>query len=224
MHKIACVVNQRARSQADKAERTEDLLAAAESLAIELGGVRHLTLEPITDRAGIHRTGVRRYFDSKEELLLELAERGWKQWRAGVDARLEGRSDLAATEVADVLAESLAALPVFVDVFTLVNLSLEGDVSLERARQYKTNSFIEHDAIVAALAYKSEMTTAQIENLVPAVATFAAFFWHISHPTPSLAELYEQEPAWAHIVYDFEPRLKLLSRSTALGLMQTQPF
>jgi AcrR family transcriptional regulator len=213
------MVKQRARSDDDKAQRTEDLLAAAESLALELGGVRHLTLAPITDRAGIHRTGIRRYFHSKEELLLELTERGWRQWRGAIVGRLDGRSGLGPIDVADILAETLAALPVFCDVLTHATLSLEGDVPIERARQYKTNSFIEHNAIVNAVAASSVMRPEQIQALLPAIATFAASFWQISHPTPSLVELYEQVPEWGHVAYAFEPRLRLLARSTAIGLV-----
>lgn len=212
------MINERARSEADKAQRTEDLLAAAESLATELGGVRHVTLARVTERAGIHRTGVRRYFSSKEDLLLELAQRGWRQWSAAVVREIDGRTGLGPTEVADLLAESLAALPVFCDVLTHATLSLEGDVSIERARRYKTESFIEHDAIVAALAGASTMTAAQLTALLPAVAAFAASLWQISHPTPSLAELYRQVPEWGHVAYGFAPTLRLLARSTAIGL------
>lgn len=214
------MVNQRARSEDDKAQRTEDLLAAAESLALELGGVRHITLAPVTERAGIHRTGVRRYFESKEELLLELAERGWRQWRAAVVITLDGRTELGPIQVADVLVDSLVSLPVFCDVLTHVSLTLEGDVSIERARRFKTNSFLDHDAVVTALDRASTMTRAQISSLVPAVATFAAGFWQISHPTPSLIELYKQVPEWGHVAYEYEPKLRLLARATAVGLAE----
>ncbi|RLP77517.1 TetR/AcrR family transcriptional regulator [Mycetocola tolaasinivorans] len=217
------MVIQRARSSDAKAQRADDLLDAAEALALELGGVRHVTLAPVTERAGLHRTAVRRYFESKEELLLELAERGWRQWREGVDRALEGRTGLTAREVADVLTDTLAALPVFCDCLTHVALSLEGDVSLERARIFKRNAFIEHDALVTALTEASVLSRAVVTALVPAASALAASFWQISHPSPSLAELYVQEPQWGHVAYDFEPKLRLLVESTAIGLMQTLP-
>src|ERR1700759_1367958 len=97
---------QRARSAAAKLRRTEDLLAAAAELAAELGGVRHLTLVAVFDRAGLDSSAVRRYFASKEELLLELAERGWRQWSDSIVARLRGTSGLTAREVARVVAET----------------------------------------------------------------------------------------------------------------------
>jgi AcrR family transcriptional regulator len=55
------MVTRRARTSEAKAQRAEDLVAAAEALALELGGVRHVTLTPVTARAGLHRTAVRRY-------------------------------------------------------------------------------------------------------------------------------------------------------------------
>jgi len=52
---------------------------------------------------------------------------------------------------------------------------------------------------------------------------FAASFWQVSHPTPTLAALYEQVPAWGHVALDFAPRLRLLLEATAVGLVETLP-
>jgi AcrR family transcriptional regulator len=214
------MVNERARSLGDKARRSEDLLTAAESLALELGGVRFITLAPVTYRAGLHRTGVRRYYASKEELLLELAERGWRQWHELIVSTLDDRVRLDPCETARVLADTIASLPVFCDILTHVTLNLEGDVAIERARRYKVNSFAAHDAIITALDQASSMTAEQIALLLAAALAFAAGFWQVSHPTPTLAALYEQVPAWGHVALDFNPRLRLLLEATAVGLAE----
>ncbi|HEX4834235.1 MAG TPA: hypothetical protein VH478_24445 [Trebonia sp.] len=211
-------MQQRARSADDKARRSEDLLAAAEAVALERGGVRFITVAEVTERAGLHRTGVRRYYASKEELLLELAERGWRQWRDAVGGRLGDRAGLAPREVAAVLADAIASLPVFCDLLTHVTLSLEGDVDIERARRYKAGSFAAHDAMVGALEGASTMTGDQLRALVAAAMVFAAGFWQVSHPTPTLAALYEQVPQWGHVALDFAPRLHALLAATAAGL------
>ncbi|GLZ02092.1 TetR family transcriptional regulator [Actinoplanes sp. NBRC 103695] len=215
-------MRQRARSTDDKHRRSEDLLVAAEAIALERGGVRFVTLAPVTERAGLHRTGVRRYYASKEELLLELAERGWRQWSTAITDKAE-ESGLTPQDVATVLADTIASLPVFCDLLTHVTLSLEGDVDIERARQYKTNSFAAYDRIVAALHRASSMTVEQVQALIAATLAFAASFWQVSHPTPTLAALYEQVPDWGHVALDFQPRLRLLLQSTAVGLTETLP-
>ncbi|WP_211280313.1 TetR family transcriptional regulator [Streptomyces lushanensis] len=214
-------MHRRARSAEDKARRSEDLLAAAEALAPELGGVRHITLAPVTERAGLHRTGVRRYYASKEELLLELAERGWGRWRDAVTGEAGDRTGLGPRQTAAVLASTLASLPLFCDLLTHVPLSLEGDVGIERARRYKTNSFAAHDEIVSTLDGASSMTAEQIQGLLATALALAAAFWQVSHPTPTLAALYEQEPRWGHVALDFAPRLGFLLEATAVGLAGT---
>jgi AcrR family transcriptional regulator len=216
-------MHERARSIEDKTQRSEDLLEAAEALALELGGVRFVTLAPVTERAGLHRTGVRRYYASKEELLLELAERGWRQWSDAAKAAVGDRAGLGPREVATAMSETLASMPVFCDLLTHVAVNLEGDVDIERARRYKTNSFAAHDEMVSALDHASDMTADQIRALVAAALAFAATFWQISHPTPTLAALYEQVPAWDHVALDFAPRLRLLLEATAVGLVEMLP-
>src|SRR5271156_1449621 len=100
-------MHQRARSVEDKQRRAEDLLEAARALTVEAGGVRHVTLAAVTERAALPPSGVRRYFASKEELLLELAERGWDEWRDILTARLAGRHDLDPAETAQVISATI---------------------------------------------------------------------------------------------------------------------
>lgn len=211
-------MRERARSAEDKAQRAEDLLGAAESVALELGGVRFVTIAAVTERAGLHRTGVRRYYANKEELLLELAERGWGQWRDAVAAAVLDRTGLGPDRVAAVLADTLSPLSVFCDLLGHVAMHLEGDVDIERARAYKTNAFAAAAGIVTALERASTMTADQLRNLITTAISLAAALWQASHPTPTLATLYEQEPDWGHVAFDFEPRLGLILRATAAGL------
>ena len=211
-------VRQRARSAEDKAQRSEDLLDAAEELALELGGVRFVTVAPITDRAGLHRTGVRRYYATKEELLIKLAERGWQQWRDVILAATEGQAGLDPSDTAQLVSETLISLPVFCDLITHVPLHLEGDVGTERAREYKTNAFAAYDVILGALDEASAMSLEQLTTLLEAALPIAGWFWQLAHPTPQLAALYEEVPAWGHSQQDFERKLTYLLQQQAIGI------
>ncbi|WP_431964229.1 TetR family transcriptional regulator [Actinacidiphila sp. bgisy160] len=208
----------RARSAEAKLRRTEDLLDAARTLALERGGVRHVTLSAVTQASGLHPSAVRRYFDSKEELLLELAERGWDDWARTMSSRLQGARDLTPAESAAAVAHTLAAQPLFCDLLTHVPLSLEGEVSLERARRFKTRSFSAYDLITDSITTSGTLTINQAQDLVAAALGLAANLWQVSHPTPTLAKLYAQNPRWGHAALDFEPRLTRLLQSVAVGL------
>jgi AcrR family transcriptional regulator len=215
-------IHRRARSAEDKRQRTDDLLAAARQLATERGGARHVTLAAVTEVAGLHPSAVRRYFASKEELLLELAEQGWDAWRDALVEHLADAHDLSPQAIAEAISATITSLPLFCDLLTHVPLSLEGAVDLKRARRYKTNSFAAYDTIVEALtAATDQMTTQQTQDLITVTLALTANLWQLSHPTATLAELYTQEPRWGHAALNFEPRLTRLLKATATGLTAT---
>jgi AcrR family transcriptional regulator len=211
-------MHRRARSQEAKLRRAEDLLKAARTLAADRGGVRHITLAAVTEAAGLHPSAIRRYFDSKEELLLELAECGWNQWRDTLTAHLIGARGLTPPETAAAVSTTLASLSLFCDLLTHVPLSLEGEVGIERARRYKTHSFAAYDTVVDTLTATGTMTTGQVQDLIMTALGLTANLWQLAHPTATLAQLYAQEPRWGHAAYDFEQRLTRLLQATATGL------
>jgi AcrR family transcriptional regulator len=213
---------QRARSPGDKQLRKTALLDAARELAIE-HGVREVTLTAVTSQVGLHPTAVRRYFESREELLLELAEQGWAEWRdtlaRGLDAaRGPAARGLDADEVADVVAGSLMQLPLFCDLLTHVALSLEGAVRLERARRYKLSSTSAYDLMTRALAAAGAGLDEQgAQVLLTAAMCCGAYLFQLSRPTATLRQLYAEEPRWAHDALRFREQLTALLATVALG-------
>jgi AcrR family transcriptional regulator len=207
----------RARSPHDKQLRKSALMDAARDLAIEQG-VREVTMVAVSARVGLHSSALRRYFDSREELLLELTEEGWAQWR---DQLVDGLGDargLTAEKVADLVSGSLEQLPLFCDLLTHVVLSLEGSVRLERARRYKTAASTAYDTMTRALveaAAEFDHEGAQI--LLTSAMSCAAYLFQLSRPTPTLRELYRQEPRWAHEALRFREQLTTLLTAVARG-------
>ncbi|WIX98619.1 TetR family transcriptional regulator [Amycolatopsis mongoliensis] len=209
----------RARSDQDKEVRKTALLTAAHELAVERG-VREVTLTEVTNRVGLHPSALRRYFESREELLLELAEQGWADWRSRLLADLDDRR-LGPVEVAEAVAGSLEALPLFCDLQTHVGLSLEGAVRLERARQYKTAASEAYDAMTAALVATGAGLDAEgARTLLTAAMSCAAYLFQLSRPSPTLRQLYDEVPRWAHSALRFREQLTTLLRAVALGVQR----
>ncbi|WP_326949015.1 TetR family transcriptional regulator [Amycolatopsis sp. NBC_01307] len=209
---------QRARSPLDKELRRTALLDAARDLAVERGA-REVTLAEVTARVGLHASAVRRYFESREELLLELAERGWSDWRAHLVARLADARDLTPDELADAVAASLEELPLFCDLLTHVVLSLEGAVRLERARAYKLSATEDYDAMTQAVVDTgSGLDHDAARALLTAAMSMGAYLFQLSRPSATLRELYAQEPRWAHDALRFRAQLTGLLTAVVRGL------
>ncbi len=115
---------QRARSSEHKERRATDLVNAARSLALS-GGARTVTLTAIAERAGVHPSAVRRYFDSREDILLLLAGEAWREWADSLARQLSRRKGLSPQRLAALLASSLADRPLFCDLLAHASLSLE---------------------------------------------------------------------------------------------------
>jgi AcrR family transcriptional regulator len=80
---------QRARRPEQKQQRREDIMAAARELAL-IGGVRGVSLAGIAARAGIDKSALLRYFETREQIFLELTAREWAPWVRALHAGLDG--------------------------------------------------------------------------------------------------------------------------------------
>ncbi|MFJ5778821.1 TetR family transcriptional regulator [Streptomyces sp. NPDC093094] len=208
---------QRARSAEAKQERRRALLVAATELGLA-HGVREVTLTAVTTQVGLHPSALRRYFESREELLLELAELGWRDWRTGLTDALAEAPSRTAGEVARALAVSLERLPLFCDLLTHVVLSLEGAVRLERARSYKAAATEAYDEMTDALvAAGAGLDPEGARTVLTTAMSTAAYLYQLGRPSPTLRQLYAQEPRWAHDALRFREQLTRILEATVLG-------
>src|ERR1700724_4628324 len=86
---------QRARSEEQREARRQAILGAAAAMLAEMP-VAEVTLNELSRRAGLAKSNVLRYFESREAVLLELLDSAWQDWLAGLDKDLAGGGDAAA--------------------------------------------------------------------------------------------------------------------------------
>ena len=79
---------QRARRPEQKLERRDAILSAARELALR-DGVRGVSLADIAARVGIHKSALLRYFETREQIFLELTADAWREWVAALHAGLD---------------------------------------------------------------------------------------------------------------------------------------
>ena len=106
---------QRARRPEQKEQRREAILVAAADLA-RRDGVRAVSLSDIARAVGIHKSALLRYFETREQIFLELTAREWRDWEAEVTAALGEIAPGDAEAVAATLARSFVSRPLLCDL------------------------------------------------------------------------------------------------------------
>jgi AcrR family transcriptional regulator len=212
---------QRAYSPQHKEQRATDLVKAARTLAAR-DGVRGVTLTAIATQAGVHVSAVRRYFDSREEILLGLAEEGYAEWTHALIERVHGHEGLASADLARAVTETLVERPLFCDLLTHVTLNLEREVTYERVRVFKFAVGAALAPLTEAITRGSALTAEQANDLIIAVISMTAPLWQAAHPAETLTRLYAEEPSLTHIGIDFSPTLTRLLTALCDGMTRGQ--
>jgi len=214
---------QRARRPEQKRQRQDDILAAARDLAVR-DGVRNVTLTDIADRIGIHKSALLRYFETREQILLELTARSWREWARWLDDELDGAAPGDPGLVADVVARSFTGRPLLCDLIAHTPLNLERHVSVAAVRRYKLTSLgAIADAVEVIGRALPELTPGECREFISAMASLAGAMWQIANPPPALADLYAADPELAHACVDLLPRLRRTAEIMLAGLVPSRP-
>jgi AcrR family transcriptional regulator len=221
---------QRARRPEQKLRRQDAILSAARDLALR-DGVRNVSLADIAARVGIHKSALLRYFETREQIFLELTAEAWRDWaqtlHAGLGAAGSARFDVTTASavpgsaglVADVFAHSFGDRPLLCDLIAHTPLNLERNVSPETVRRYKMTSLgVVNEAAALVQRVMPELTLAETTEFVATLASLAGSLWQIANPGPALAELYASDPALAQACVDLTPRLRRTAEILLAGL------
>jgi AcrR family transcriptional regulator len=216
---------QRARRPEQKRQRQAAILDAARALAIR-DGVRAVTLTDIAAAVGIHKSALLRYFETREQILLEVAAQAWPEWTGALHDELDGAPAGApgsAALVADVVARSFADRPLLCDLIPHTALNLERHVSPDAVRRYKLTSLAAvGDAARLVRRVLPDLTEGECLEFIAAVASLAGATWQIANPPPALAQLYAADPELARACVDLLPRLRRTAQVLLAGLIPSR--
>ena len=231
---------QRARRPEQKQQREDAILGAARELALR-DGVRNVSLNDIAARIGIHKSALLRYFETREQIFLELTAASWRDWTQALHADLDGAAAGSAAAaagsaaagsaaagsaelVADVVARSFADRPLLCDLIPHTALNLERNVSPAAVRRYKLTSLgAVGDAAGLVHRVLPELTEGECREFISAMASLAGALWQIANPPPVLAELYATDPDLGHACVDLLPRLRRTAAVLLAGLIPSRP-
>jgi AcrR family transcriptional regulator len=169
----------RARRPEQREARRQAILDAAEAMLAE-APVTEISLRELSRRVGLAKSNVLRYFETREEVFLELLDRAAREWLADLEPRL---SD----DVAGVMAESLAGRPLLCELISVTASVLERNISVEVARRFKLST-ADIGVILGNMirARVPELTEAGAAHFVAASLVIVAGLWPFAHPTEAV--------------------------------------
>jgi AcrR family transcriptional regulator len=216
---------QRARSEEQRAARRQAILGTAAAMLAEMP-VAEVTLNELSRRAGLAKSNVLRYFESREAVLLELLDSAGQDWLVQLEAELAGtvvardpeagRSD----QLAAAVAASLAARPMLCDLISAQAAVLERNVSPQVAAQYKRASIAGITAL-GGLMFRSvpELGEPDAFRLAGATVMTTAALWPHTQPSAAMLAAYAADPALAAMRLDFTGTLREVLEVLIAGLL-----
>ncbi|MGW0903390.1 TetR family transcriptional regulator [Streptomyces sp. NPDC002853] len=208
---------QRARSAQAKQAREAAILDAARDLAGRRG-IREVTLTDIAAEVGMHKSALLRYFETREQIFLDLTAEGWREWSAALCADLAQHQQATPAVVADAFAATLSARPMFCDLLAQAPLNLERNVSTEAVRAFKLVTLEEVARIGGELHRLLGLTEAQAVDTLATATSMAGALWQMATPGPLLRQLYASDPRLGHAIVEVEPRLRRVLTALLIGL------
>jgi AcrR family transcriptional regulator len=216
---------QRARSEEQREARRQAILGAAAAMLAEMP-VAEVTLNELSRRAGLAKSNVLRYFESREAVLLELLDSAWQDWLARLDAELADAVVAGepvasrADQLAAAVAASLAARPMLCDLISAQAAVLERNVSPQVAAQYKRASIAGISALGALLLRSvPELGEPDAFRLAGAAVMTTAALWPHTQPSAAMLAAYAADPALAAMRLDFTATLREVLEVLTAGLL-----
>jgi AcrR family transcriptional regulator len=209
---------QRARRPEQKRLRETAILQAARELALR-EGVRNISLGDIAAEVGMHKTALLRYFETREEIYLQLATEAWRDCAEALAPEIEALPPGDVTGVATAIANALDTRPLLCDLLTHASLNLERNVSISTVLPFKLAAITAMKELSNAVrSVLPELTEQDGDDLMGSVAAIAASLYQATRPPPTLAKLYRENPTLAHAYHDFVPTIIRLVEILVLGM------
>ncbi|MEM1415930.1 MAG: TetR family transcriptional regulator [Myxococcota bacterium] len=212
------MVWQRARSDEQKEQRRRALLEAAARLH-EAQPLDAISLSAIAREANVSKANVYRYFESREDLFLDLmleSSGGWARTLRTRLAELEGRADGDA--VAQALVSSVLEHPRFARLAAVLTTVLEANVGVERVVRFKTELMgLVAELVPPVQAVFPGWEAEHASELLQAAWMMTVALWPAAHPAPAVREALKR-PELAHACVTFEPTMKAMLKTQIRGI------
>jgi AcrR family transcriptional regulator len=215
---------QRARSEEQRAVRSQAILETAASMLEEMP-VADISLNELSRRVGLAKSNVLRYFESREAVLLELLGLSLHEWlehmTAALPSAIRRRAGFTrrAEEVATAIAGSLVQRAVLCDLMAAQAAVLEHNVSPEAIVRSKLATIADAESFaVLVRTALPEFSEDDAWKYVMATWLMTSALWAYRRPPEAVVDACAADPRLEATSLDFPAVLADHLTTVALGL------
>lgn len=191
----ASVQRRRARGEAGKQARADDILAAAEALYLERGGDLSPVAE-IAERVGVAKGTFYLYYRTKEEVYVALLQQQLGAWIDAIASDLPARgAPLSADGMVEAILAPLVERPGLMSLAAQSAVALEKNVAPDVVYRFKLAMAQGHQRLGGAI---SEATAGQVSAELGSalmLRTYALMLglWQLANPPAACLEVLDRE-------------------------------
>jgi AcrR family transcriptional regulator len=209
--------------------RRTTILDTALSMLAERS-VAEISLRELSERVGLAKSNVLRYFDSREAIFLELLDATWTAWLDRIEVELRETTGPAnpgpyqrEIRVATVIADSLAGERLLCELISNMAGTLERNISVDYARRFKRRATVNTDRLAGLVrAQLPDLSVGAAAHFAGAVFVIVSGLWPYVAPTEAIVTVTREMgfPA-ADVVFPQNLREGLVNQLVGLSVRAT---
>lgn len=194
-----CGGKKRARTEAEKITREQQILDAAAELFVSRRYDK-LTLADVAAASGLTKAALYRYFRSKELLFIAVYQRAF-------EALVQEAQSRDSIDLPDDLADLLIANPLFCSLNAILHIALETGLTEQEARDFKLFLLEQLRQLAEPIKAASGRDDATCFQFLMQCQQALIGCWHMTHPPEAARKAMEQPPLTVFKMA-FEPTLR----------------
>ena len=182
----------RARQPEQIAQRRADILNAA-ALLLERDGFDQVSLNGIAREAKIAKSNIYRYFESREEIFLQLLKSDWEEWLDKLEKELaEETIDGDVKKLAGIVSISISGNPRMCQLVSVLGSVLETNISEDALVKFKLETIqIATRMLTLFQTCVPAFPMERAYQIVTATTALIAGLWPLGNPSPVMNKVME---------------------------------
>lgn len=191
-------ISKRAYSDAEKQEREQKILDAAETLLAEKS-YSSINMSEVARTADIAKGTLYLYFQTKEELFLTLFQRKFSVLMDGIKTEISALdTPVDKYAVRDIFVQRTIGEKQLMRLLALSNIIFEHNISYEKAREYKLSLGQFAFDMGTLLEEKLNLKDGQGLQVMYRLYVFIVGMENLANPAPIIQQVYENETDIQH--------------------------